>query len=149
MRISVKCSSAVHILLMIAVLPADQKVTSEVLASSVGCNPVEIRRLLSSLKKAGLIQVSRGPGGAVLEKPPAEITLLDIYSAVDSASLDELVGIHSHPEPKCPFGSNIARLLAEPSEEIGNAVREKMASINLAQLLVRLKEIEPAIGRDS
>lgn len=143
MRISVKCSSAVHMLLMIAARGSAQKITSDLLASSLGCNPVEVRRLLSSLKKAGIIDVPRGQGGATLRRPPDEITLLDVYAAVDSASLDELIGIHNHPAPQCPFGRNIEALLAEPYTKIGNAVRETMQGVTLMQLLSRLHELEP------
>lgn len=145
MRINIKCSSAVHILLMIAMLPDTTKTTSEFLASSVGSNPVEIRRLLSNLKKAGIIQVSRGTGGAVLIKEPKDITLLDIYYAVDPKSLHNLIGVHSHPTQECPFGKNITNLLAEPYAEISEAVRQKMATITLDQLCNRLGEIEPKI----
>jgi len=145
MRISVKCSSAIHVLLMIAVLPSHYKITSEFLASSVGSNPVEIRKLLSSLKKAGIIDVARGPGGAVLRKKPEDISLWDVYHAVDSASLDELIGVHSHPAPQCLFGRNIGNLLAEPYAEIGEAVRRKMAAITLEQLIARLREMEPTL----
>ena len=145
MRINIKCSMAVHVLLMIAMLPNTQKVTSEFTASSVGSNPVEIRKLLSSLKKAGIIHVTRGPGGAVLTKEPKDITLLDIYSAVDPKSLDDLIGVHSHPAKQCPFGKNISRLLAEPYADISETVRRKMDSITLEQLCNRLKKMEPEI----
>ena len=145
MRINTKCSAAVHVLLMIAMLPSHFKITSEFLASSVGSNPVDIRKLLSSLKKAGIIAVVRGPGGATLVKEPKDITLLDIYQAVDPSSLDELVGIHEHPAPQCLFGKNINNLLAEPYAEIGEAVRQKMNSITLEQLSIRLYEMEPTI----
>ena len=147
MRINIKCSSAIHVLLIIALMPEDVKVTSEFLSSSVGSNPVEIRRLLSSLKKAGIIDVARGPGGASLKKSPEDISLLDIYNAVDPTSLDNLIGIHNHPEPQCPFGKNINSLLSEPYAEISKTVREKMSSINLDQLCKRLKEMEPEITR--
>lgn len=143
MRISVKCSSAVHILLMIAVLSSKRKVTSEFLATSVGSNPVEIRRLLSSLKKAGLVEVPRGTGGAALKKAPKDISLLDIYSAVDATSLDELIGVHTHAEQRCLFGRNISRLLVDPYTRIGNAVRDTMSSVSLEDLLIRLQELEP------
>jgi len=143
MRISVKCSSAVHILLMITVLSDSKKITSEFLASSVGCNPVDIRKLLSSLKKAGLIDIPRGTGGATLKRAPKDITLLDIYSAVDSTSLNELIGIHTHTEPRCLFGRNINRLLADPYTQIGDAVRGTMSSITLEDLLMQLQELEP------
>jgi len=144
MRINIKCSSAIHILLMIALLPDTNKITSEFLASSVGSNPVEIRKLLSSLKKAGIIEVTRGPGGARLKRMPKDITLLDIYNAVDGAPLDELIGVHTHPEQQCPFGKNISNILAEPYAEISETVSQKMASITLEQLCNRLEEMEPA-----
>lgn len=145
MRISLKCSQAVHVLLMVAMIPDHTKVTSTFLASSVGSNPVEIRKLLSSLKKAGLIDVARGPGGATLCKAPEDITLLDIYAAVDSASLDELIGVHGNAAIQCPFGRNIYDLLAEPYGKIGDAVRQEMTDITLAQLISRLAEVEPAL----
>lgn len=149
MRINTKCSSATHILVMIAMLPDTYKITSEFLASSLGNNPVEVRKLLSSLKKAGIIQVSRGTGGTSLTKEPKNITLLDIYTAVDPKSLDQLIGIHAHPSQDCPFGKNIGNLLAAPYAEIGSVVRQKMASITLAQLCDRLQDIEPSILKNN
>lgn len=145
MRISAKCSSAVHVLMMIAMLPEHCKVTSEFLASSVGIHAVEVRKLLSSLKKAGIIDVVRGPGGATLKKDPKDITLLDIYGAVDSTSIDELIGVHSNPAQECPFGKNIGDVLAQPYAEISDAVREKMEDITLEQLIARLQKVEPTI----
>lgn len=146
MRINIQFSSAIHVLLMIALLSDRYKVTSEFIASSVGSNPVEIRKLLSSLRKADIIEVARGSGGAKLKKMPKDITLLDIYSAVDSTSLDELIGLHAHPEQRCPFGRNIYNILAEPYAEIGEAVRQKMSSITLELLCSKLKGIEPTIN---
>lgn len=145
MRINIKCSMAVHVLLMIATLSNQKKITSEFIASSVGCNPVEIRKLIGNLKKAGIINVYRGAGGAVLAKESKDITLLDIYSAVDPKSLDDLIGVHSHPAKECPFGKNIRDLLAEPYADIGRTVRHKMNTITLEQLNNRLKQIEPTI----
>ncbi len=145
MRISIKCSSAIHILLMIAELSPHQKVTSEYLASSVGSNPVEIRKLLGSLKKAGIIDVTRGSGGATLTRRPEDITLLDIFTAVDSTSLDELIGVHTHAAPQCLFGKNIVTLLSEPYSKVGDAVRDTMSGVTLDQLLTRLEELEPEL----
>lgn len=147
MRISVKCSTAIHALLMIAVLSPYQRLTSEGLAESIGCNPVEIRKIFSKLKKAEIIDVARGPGGATLRREPEDISLLDIYSAVDSASLDALIGVHVHPAKGCLFGKNIQQLLAEPYAEIGSAVERTMASISLQRLLDRLDEMEPNIQK--
>lgn len=145
MRISVKCSSAVHILLMLALPAANNKMTSEYIAKSLGNNPVEVRRLMGGLKAAGIIEVARGSGGATLKKDPKDITLLSIYEAVDPTSLDGLIGIHAHPSDKCPFGRNITALLLETYAGIGDAVKEKMRAVSLESLMLRLREIEPAL----
>ena len=42
--------------------------TSDFIASSVNVNPVVIRRLLQQLKKAGIVEVKRGSGGASAAK---------------------------------------------------------------------------------
>jgi DNA-binding IscR family transcriptional regulator len=128
---------------MVAVLSPHKKVTSETLAESVGRNPVEIRKIFSGLKKAGIIDTSRGTGGAILLKDPKNITLFDIYSAVDPLSLNELIGIHENPSETCIVGRNITALLAEPYAKISNAVRQSMSSTTLDQLLQKLREIEP------
>ena len=66
MQLSMKCSVAVHCLIFIHEAKGRAKVTSPLLAQSTGCNPVVIRSTLSALKKAGLITVPRGTGGAEL-----------------------------------------------------------------------------------
>ncbi len=70
MQISIKCSVAVHCLIFIHEAKGIAKVTSNLLAESTGSNPVVIRNILSALKKAGLITVPRGTGGAELVRRP-------------------------------------------------------------------------------
>ena len=83
MQISSRFTIGTHVLIMIALQGEKTKVTSDFLAGSVGVNPVIIRKTLSQLKKAGLIHVARGTGGAELAKAADEISLLDIYQAVE------------------------------------------------------------------
>ena len=83
MQISSRFTMAVHTLLCIDYFGKTEKVTSDFIAASVGTNPVIIRKLLIQLKAAGLIQVKRGTGGTALEKPIADISLYDVYHAVD------------------------------------------------------------------
>ncbi|AEF86044.1 RRF2 family protein [Treponema primitia ZAS-2] len=144
MRINTKCSTAIHILLMIYVVAPHRKVTSDYLAASVGRNPVEIRKIFGGLKEAGLIDVLRGNGGVALKRELKDITLLDIYAAVDNSALNELLGVHTNVSQKCPVGRNIHTLLMEPREKIGDAVKQTMSTITLEDLLNRLYEIDPA-----
>lgn len=94
MQISMKCSIAVHCLIFIHEAKGIAKVTSSLLAQSTGCNPVIIRNILSALKKAGLITIPRGTGGAELCLDPSQITLYQIYTALEPDGVSSIIGIH-------------------------------------------------------
>ena len=78
MHISNKCSIAVHCLIFLSEYGEREKVTSELLSCSTGCNPVTIRNILSALKKDEIITVKPGTGGAALALPPEKIDLYRI-----------------------------------------------------------------------
>lgn len=60
-----------------------QPLTSEVLAETYGTSPVVVRRVLSKLSQASLIETRRGVGGgSVLAKSPSKINLRQVYEAV-------------------------------------------------------------------
>ena len=63
MQISSRFTIAIHMLTCIETFKEDYKVTSDFLASSINVNPVVIRRILSQLRDAGIIEVKRGTGG--------------------------------------------------------------------------------------
>ena len=137
MRVNTKCSVALHCLVFVAILGEKKKVTGEMLAFSTGSNPVIIRNILSALQRSGFITVARGVGGAKLSRPPEQISIWDVYQAVENSDLENLIGIHPHPSPLCPVGCQIDTILAGPYEEITDAVREQMKKITLSQLLAR------------
>ena len=68
MQISSRFTIATHMLIVLALEGKKQKLTSDILAGSVGVNPVIIRKTLSQLKNAGMITVARGTGGAEIAK---------------------------------------------------------------------------------
>lgn len=135
MQISSRFTIAVHVLICIEAFKKDYKVTSDFLASSVNVNPVVIRRLLQQLKKAGLINVKRGSGGADIEKPLDEITLLDLYHAVECVENGELFHFHESPNPLCPVGKNIHALLDGRLEEVQRAMEEEMSSVSIQDIM--------------
>ena len=114
MHISMKCSVAVHCLIFIHEAKGITKVTSNLLAESTGSNPVVIRNILSALKKAGIITVRRGTGGAELCTDPSQITLYQIYSALEPNGVTSMIGIHPCQERPCPVAKNIRRVLERP-----------------------------------
>ena len=75
MQIPSRFTIAVHILTLIAQNKGNEtKLTSDLMAGSVGVNPVIIRKTLSQLKKADLISVQRGTGGATLSNHQRRLT---------------------------------------------------------------------------
>lgn len=144
MQISMKCSVAVHCLLFIWEAQGKARVTSTLLAESTGCNPVVIRNILSALKKAGLITVSKGPGGAQLCRKPEQITLHQIYSALEPNGLTTLIGIHPCDGRACPVAKNIRRVLRRPYHQIEEAIAHTMDNITLASMVDDLEEGQEA-----
>ena len=135
MQISMKCSIAVHCLIFIYEAHDKVRVTSTLLAQSTGCNPVIIRNIFSALKKAGIITVARGAGGAKLCKAPSEITLYMIYNALEPDGLTSLIGIHQCEERKCPVAQNIHLILQKPYQEIADSIRHTMEGITLEAMI--------------
>ena len=134
MQVSTKFTVAIHILTYVAYVKDSSKNTSEAIAGSVGTNPVIIRNSMSTLKKAGLIDVKRGPGGIVLKRPLSDITLLDVYRAVETKADDTLFRFHEHPTPDCPVGEHIHDGLDEVLHTIQNHFEEDLASHTLEEI---------------
>ena len=134
MQISSRFTIAVHILICIETFKEDYKITSDFLASSVNVNPVVIRRLLQKLKKAGIINVKRGSGGAYIEKPLDEITLLDVYNAVECIDNGNLFHFHENPNSRCPVGRNIHSVLDRRLDSIQQAMEREMSSVTLQDI---------------
>ncbi|MDD3415942.1 MAG: Rrf2 family transcriptional regulator [Lachnospiraceae bacterium] len=139
MQISSRFTIAIHILACIDTFKDDYKVTSDFLAGSVNVNPVVIRRLLQQLKGAGIINVIRGSGGAVIVKPLSEITMLDIYNAVDSIENGELFHFHENPNKECPVGRNIHNVLDHKLEQIQTAMENEMRNITIQEIVEETK----------
>ena len=143
MQISSRFTIATHMLVIIALKGKESKVTSDFLASSVGVNPVIIRKTLSQLKKADLISVARGTGGAEIIKNLEDISLLDIYQAVEClGKTGQLFSSHDNPNPDCP--ANIHGVLDEKLQKIQLAMEQELSKTSLAQVVAdaeaRIKE---------
>lgn len=135
MQISSRFTIAVHIFVSINTFEKEYKITSDFLAGSVNVNPVVIRRLLQQLKSAGLIVVARGSGGAAIAKPTDEISLLDIYKAVECIDNGELFHFHENPNPQCPVGRNIHHILDNKLESIQMSMENEMKKTTIADIL--------------
>lgn len=136
-QISTRFSIAVHTLSLIAVSPND--CTGDFIAGSVNTNPVVIRRIMGMLKKAGLIKVRPGVGGAALLKEPSDITLLDVYRAVIASDETQLFRVHESPSFKCIVGRNIESTLQADLIEAQQAMENRLAETTLSQLIEKFE----------
>jgi DNA-binding IscR family transcriptional regulator len=95
--IATRFAVSVHLLALLA-QEYGESMSSEVLADSVGVNPVIVRTLMGKMRKAGLVKTKRGVPGATQARPLQEITLLHIFDAVELGG--ELFSIHDQPQSK-------------------------------------------------
>ena len=139
MQISSRFTIAIHMLACMEAFKGEYKVTSEFLASSINVNPVIIRRILSQLRDAGIVEVRRGPGGAAPAKPLQEITLLDVYRAVDCVEEKALFHFHENPNMSCPVGRNIHNILDDKLLRAQEAMEWELQAVTLADLMADLE----------
>ena len=136
MQISSRFTIAIHMLIIIALEGKETKVTSDFLAASVGVNPVIIRKTLSQLKKAELISVARGTGGTEIIKDLQDISLFDVYQAVECLGKSgKLFSFHDNPNPNCPVGANIHEVLDQKLLDIQEAMENQLRQTRLAQIV--------------
>ena len=139
MQISSKFTIGVHLLAVIDYLGTDEKVTSSVLAGSIGVNPVIVRNVMGNLKEAGLISISQGKSGISLAKEPKQITFYDVYNAVDSVNDDGLFHFHENPNPECPVGRNIHKAMDSKLERVQQRMEDEMREITLANVMTDIQ----------
>jgi DNA-binding IscR family transcriptional regulator len=135
MQIGTKFSIGIHILLSVVVFKDRYKVTSDFLAASANTNPVIIRKIMGLLREAGLIEVASGTGGITLTKEPKEISLKDIYLAVNPIKNGKLFNIHKKSAAKCPVGGNIINLLDPYFTKAQDAMENNLSKSTLQNLL--------------
>ena len=141
MSTSSRFAVAVHVLSLMA-WSEDEPLKSEQVADSVNTNPVVIRRMLCDLAQNKLVISQTGSmGGSRLARRPEEITLLDVYRAVECRGVFSLH--RQHPSSRCPVGVNIETVLGQVLEEVDSAVEQVLAKITIRDVVGRLK---PCVG---
>ena len=134
-------SSAIHTLILIA--EAKIPLSSEQIAGSVGTNASYIRKITSLLKKKGIIESHRGISGFALKPRPDEVTLLQIYQAVNDMEDVGLFDLHQNPNDQCVVGRYIKPVLNNMFAEMEDAFARELAGKTLADCIGAIrKEIE-------
>lgn len=111
---------------------SDEWLSSDRIAVSAGTNPVYVRRVLGHLRRAGYVRSTPGAnGGWQLSRPPAEITLSEVWTAITSNQ--GLIGVHA-ANPDCPVGRDVQTTLEAIDRRAWQAVQEAIGVITVADI---------------
>src|SRR5258708_16803164 len=137
MSSSSRFAVAVHVLTLMA-WSDDETLKSEQMAVSVNTNAVVIRRMLCDLAEDKLVVSHTGStGGSRLARKPAQISLLDVYRAVECT---DVFSLHpKRPSHRCPVGAAIGPVLKDVRGEIDSAIVEVLGNITIEDVVLRLK----------
>ena len=137
MAINTQFPIAVHLMAALG-YRRGQDTTSATLATSVNTSPSFVRRILSKLSKAGLVETATGKAGACwLAKDAKNISLLDIYEAVDAP---KAFSIHGYSEQKaCPVSCNIKAALDKALSKTQKAMETTLKEISLDKIITDMR----------
>ena len=133
MKYSTKLSDAVHVLALIAINQDDFDLSSTSIAASVQTNPGYVRQIMMKLRQAGLMSSVTGHVRPALAKPVEQISLLDIYKAVEGDK--PLLHLDTDTNPDCGIGVNIQLALKDYYEDVQSVAEKRMSQITLQDIV--------------
>ena len=106
--------------------------TSAEIADHAGTNPVVVRRVLGRLREVGLLVAHKGQaGGWRLARPPQEITLADVYVALE----EKLVTSGPEDElPTCSLEYTLHQRVSDLLQDLERDLVKKLAETSIADL---------------
>jgi Rrf2 family protein len=130
-------SIAVHLMAGLGFAPS-MDATSARLAGSVNTSPSFVRRTLAKLSRAKLVDTTMGKtGSCALARDPKDISLLEIYRAVDAP---KAFAIHDYPAQKaCPVSCKIRSAMDNVLSKTQNSFEASLAQMTLADVIGDLK----------
>ena len=132
-----RLATAIHIAGMLSFADA-MPMTSESIAQSVGTNAVVVRRIIGLLACHNIVKVKMGTGGgARLTKNPAEITLAEIYSALEEGAVFEVPQFDENFH--CEVGKIVRPVLANILIDVEQSLKERLNQITLAEVIEKVK----------
>lgn len=131
-RVSESSSLALHAALLLA--RNEGRLTVKAIARQLGASSAHLAKVLSRLEKAGLVRACRGPtGGYQLNRPAREITLLEVYEAVEGkpTAAHCLFTVPACDGRNCPLGGYF--------RGVSRAVARKLAGTRLTDVRIPLR----------
>lgn len=143
MRLSTKGRYAVTAMMDLAIHDREGPVTLADISQTQGISLSYLEQLFSKLRKGGLVEGVRGPGGGYrLAKMPNKITVAQIITAVD----ENVDVMRCHGEEDCHDGERC--LTHELWQELSQRLYEFLDSISLDQFIDRPEIREIARRQD-
>ena len=131
MATSSRFAVSVHVLTTLAL--SEDPVPSKLLAKSASTGAVVIRHLLGRLRAADMVACRLGKdGGAYLARPADQITLLEVFDAVETPGL--FCTHRCAPSAKCFVGRNVLSALGKVTERAEAAMRAELAGTTILEL---------------
>ncbi|HUX03610.1 MAG TPA: Rrf2 family transcriptional regulator [Acidimicrobiales bacterium] len=143
MRVSTRGDYASRALLSLA-LRDDRSTPTSVreLADRTGLPQPYLEQILLSLKSVGLVRSKRGVGGGyVLARSSESITLAEVVAAVDGPIVAGDFG-EPHKDGACDHEGQC--VLLGVWADVGNHMREHLASFTLADMVAQARGLAPA-----
>ena len=131
LRVSDAASIGLHAMVLLAASP-ERLLSNHEIATQLKVSEAHLSKVLQRLSRAGFVRATRGPrGGFRLDRPADEVTLLDVYEAIEGPVEPSscLLG-----KPVCNGASCI---FAGFIEEADRRIREYLASTTLRRLVTR------------
>lgn len=129
---------AVHAVTKMA-FAGDQYITSEDIAVSVNTNPVVIRRILSALAKAKIVESQTGKsGGSRLARKADQIALAEIYRAIEG---ERIFAVPSKPHNKsCAVSVHMKKVLIPVLDGAHQAMEEYLNGVVVSDVVGRIRQ---------
>ena len=132
---------AVHILSLLTIENKDEPTTSDYLARSANTNPVVIRRILRMLGEANLIEAHPGVnGGTRLARAPEQISLLDVYQAVETGEIFSFG--KREQNPLCICGRSLEPVIKKVFHRAEAALEQTLAETTIAEIAQEIEAVD-------
>lgn len=120
---------------------APKKISTDTIAKWVKIHPARVRQIVSELVKGGLINSQRGAkGGLLLARPAIDITLFDIYKAMNERSMlsEGLDNPFSEWADHCRVHPTFVKLY----DDMEDHMRHQLAQITIESMISSDADIE-------
>lgn len=133
LRISEAAVLAIHTAALLGAREGEVMTNREI-ASFLGASEAHLSKVLQRLARSGLVRSVRGPrGGFVLARPGGDVTLLEVYEAIDGP----------FEECECLLDAPVCKgecVLGDVLLEVNRIVRERLSGTRICDVSISMEE---------